>query len=121
MLLQHGIKFEAKGTFFSVSSERVLRDMHFQAPPFQHSKLLFCLAGRILDVVLALRIGSPTYGRTSVMKLDAKDPTLRYIPPGLAHGFYTESHDSLYRFSKISTHLSLIKPLEGRPVGHLNA
>ena len=95
LLAQHGIQFDVKETFFSVSSERVLRGMHFQSPPHQHAKLVFCLAGRVLDVILDLRVDSSAFGRTSAMKLDAKDPTLIYIPPGLAHGFYTESHDSL--------------------------
>jgi len=75
--------------YYSVSRKGVLRGMHFQNPPNGHNKLVYCISGIILDVVLDLRIGSPSYLNHLSMELSAEMGNMLYIPEGLAHGFYS--------------------------------
>lgn len=75
--------------FYSHSAAGVLRGLHFQTPPHAHDKLVTCLQGRVWDVVLDLRLGSPTYGRHAVVELSAELGNELFIPAGLAHGFCT--------------------------------
>lgn len=74
---------------YSVSHRNVLRGMHFQLPPADGAKLVYCLQGSILDVALDLRLGSPSYGRFSVFNLSSADSRAAYLPRGVAHGFYS--------------------------------
>jgi len=66
-----------------------LRGMHWQAPPHAEAKLVRCAQGRVHDVVVDLRPGSPTYLRHVALELSAAEGNALYIPPGLAHGFLT--------------------------------
>ena len=66
-----------------------LRGLHFQRPPVAQAKLLRVLRGALLDVVLDIRHGTPTYGKFECIHLKAGDGTMLYIPEGLAHGFIT--------------------------------
>ncbi len=75
--------------YYSHSAPFVLRGLHFQAPPYEHAKLIYCIAGRVQDVVLDLRHGSPTYGQHYSLDLDADTANMIYVPPGLAHGICT--------------------------------
>jgi len=74
--------------YYSVSTQGVLRGLHFQLPPHAHSKRVYCVQGRVMDVVVDLRADSPTYGRHVVINLDGGRGNMVYIPPGMAHGFY---------------------------------
>lgn len=75
--------------YYSVSQPNVIRGFHFQLPPHEHEKLVYCITGRVLDVAVDLRMGSPTYGLHAQVELSAKRANLLYLPPGLAHGFCT--------------------------------
>ena len=75
--------------YYSVSRKGVLRGMHFQRPPHGHSKLVYCTAGTILDVVLDLRVGSETYAQHISLEISADKANMVYLPEGLAHGFYS--------------------------------
>lgn len=86
-LAEAGLSFELREEFYSTSHRGVLRGMHFQTPPFAHQKLVSCIAGRVLDVLVDLRRGSATYGTSCSIELSAESPQLVWIPPGLAHGF----------------------------------
>src|SRR6266404_3584483 len=66
-----GISFDLREEFYSISAKGVLRGMHFQLPPAAHSKLVYCLGGRVLDVMLDMRRSSPTFGRAFSCELDA--------------------------------------------------
>lgn len=86
--------FEARGlradfveTFHTVSNDRVLRGMHFQVPPADHVKLVYCVSGSVWDIALDLRVGSPTYGECSVYTLSAEANNAVYLASGIAHGF----------------------------------
>ncbi|MDN4620959.1 dTDP-4-dehydrorhamnose 3,5-epimerase [Paenibacillus sp. PsM32] len=80
-----------KEQYFSVSKKNVLRGLHFQAPPHDHVKLVYCVHGEIFDVVLDIRKGSPTYGHHHIFYLDSVKSNIAYIPRGFAHGFYVKS------------------------------
>lgn len=84
---QLGLDFEPREEFFSTSAKGVLRGMHFQLPPAAHAKLVYCIAGRVLDVVLDLRKSSPTFGRSVARELNAASREMFFIPVGFAHGF----------------------------------
>ncbi|UKJ78088.1 dTDP-4-dehydrorhamnose 3,5-epimerase [Azospirillum brasilense] len=66
-----------------------VRGMHYQLPPFAQTKLIRVLAGRILDVVVDIRRGSPTFGRHAAVELTADGLEQLFIPAGFAHGFCT--------------------------------
>lgn len=88
--------------YYSSSHQDVLRGLHFQIPPKDHTKLVYCIAGEVIDAVVDLRIGSPTYGEFETFKLNAEKGNMIYIPPGLAHGFYVVSQNAILLY-KVTT------------------
>jgi len=82
-----GIDFELKESYFSVSNKDAIRGLHFQTPPAQHAKIVFCPAGAILDLILDLRKDSPTFGTFHTEILSGENHRAYYIPEGFAHGF----------------------------------
>ncbi len=71
-----------------------LRGMHFQHPPYEEPKLVRCVRGAILDVIIDLRPGSATRGQHVSVRLDSKNGDALYVPPGFAHGFQTLMDDT---------------------------
>jgi dTDP-4-dehydrorhamnose 3,5-epimerase len=71
----------------SKSPYGVIRGLHYQRPPYAQSKLVRVLIGAIIDTVLDLRTGSPTYGETFSIELSADNKKQLFIPKGFAHGF----------------------------------
>lgn len=71
----------------------IVRGMHYQNPPFGEIKLVTCTAGRILDVAVDLRSGSPTFLRSISVELSAENGRSLMIPRGFAHGFQALSDD----------------------------
>jgi dTDP-4-dehydrorhamnose 3,5-epimerase len=66
-----------------------VRGMHFQWPPSREGKLVRCVRGALVDVLVDLRPGSPTFLRHAAVRLDEEGRTAVYIPHGVAHGFQT--------------------------------
>ncbi|RVT93569.1 dTDP-4-dehydrorhamnose 3,5-epimerase [Sphingomonas crocodyli] len=66
-----------------------VRGMHFQRAPFTEAKLVRCVRGRILDVIVDMRSGSPTYLKHEGFELSAENHRQLYVPPGFAHAFQT--------------------------------
>jgi len=71
-----------------------VRGMHFQYPPAAEAKLIRCLHGRVFDVAVDLRAGSPTFLRWHGVELSADAPIQFFIPEGFAHGFQTLTDDA---------------------------
>ncbi len=71
----------------SYSRAGVLRGLHYQVEPYSMGKLVRCTRGRIFDVAVDVRSGSPTYRRWVSTELDDRALTMVWIPPGFAHGF----------------------------------
>jgi dTDP-4-dehydrorhamnose 3,5-epimerase len=80
-----------------------LRGFHFQTPPHAQAKLVRCVRGRILDVAVDLRSGSPTYAKHASAELSALDGRQLFIPVGFAHAFLTLEPDTevFYKVSDI--------------------
>jgi dTDP-4-dehydrorhamnose 3,5-epimerase len=83
----NGIPFEFVQDNQSLSSAGVLRGLHFQREPYAQGKLVRVIMGKVLDVAVDLRPGSPTFGKHEKFVLDAKIQNMVYIPAGFAHGF----------------------------------
>lgn len=71
----------------SCSTRGVMRGLHFQRPPFAQAKLIRCVRGSILDVVVDIRKGSPTFGEHVAIELSEENHLMFFVPRGLAHGF----------------------------------
>ena len=80
--------------YYSKSLKGVIRGLHFQLPPQEHSKIVYCVNGSVFDVVVDLRVGSPTFGKYETFNLNSNDANMIYIPKGLAHGFCSLSESS---------------------------
>jgi dTDP-4-dehydrorhamnose 3,5-epimerase len=92
-LREAGIEDRFEESFYSSNHKGVIRGMHFQNPPSDHEKIVFCNAGVLIDVVVDLRKSSATYGKTFHLELSGRNHRGLYIPKGLAHGFETfEDH-----------------------------
>lgn len=98
-----GIKFSLEEEFFSTSKRDVIRGMHFQLPPYAHNKVVYCIRGEVLDVVLDIRKDSKTCGHSFAISLSAENRTILYIPKGFAHGFLSQSDFScmVYKTDKV--------------------
>ena len=82
----------------SMSSYGVMRGLHFQRPPFTQSKLVRCVKGRVLDVAVDIRKGSPTYGKHVAVELTEDNHRQFFIPKGFAHGFLVLSENAEFTY-----------------------
>jgi dTDP-4-dehydrorhamnose 3,5-epimerase/CDP-3, 6-dideoxy-D-glycero-D-glycero-4-hexulose-5-epimerase len=98
-----GIAVDMREEFYSVSAKNVLRGMHFQLPPHDHVKVVYCPVGAVLDVLLDLRAGA-THGHAVSVMLDAREPKLLVIPRGIAHGFLSLTDGSLMVYKTSTEH-----------------
>ena len=82
----------------SKSCYGVLRGLHFQKPPFAQAKLVRCVKGKVLDVAVDIRKGSPTYGKHTAAVLSEDDHRMFFIPKGFAHGFSVLSEMAVFQY-----------------------
>ena len=82
----------------SMSSYGVMRGLHFQRPPFTQSKLVRVVKGKVLDVAVDIRKGSPTYGKHVAVELTESNHMQLFIPKGFAHGFVVLSYQAIFQY-----------------------
>lgn len=82
----------------SKSRYGVLRGLHFQYPPYTQSKLVRVINGRVLDVAVDIRKGSPTYGQYVCCELTAENHRQFFVPKGMAHGFVVLSEEAVFQY-----------------------
>ena len=82
----------------STSSRGVLRGLHFQKPPYAQAKLVRCIEGRVIDVSVDIRKGSPTYGKHVSVELSGENKRQLFIPRGFAHGFSVLSDTAFFAY-----------------------
>ncbi len=82
----------------SRSKYGVLRGLHFQLPPYTQSKLVRVVKGRVLDVAVDIRKGSPSYGQHVSCELTEENHRQFFIPKGFAHGFCVLSEDAIFQY-----------------------
>lgn len=82
----------------SMSSYGVMRGLHFQRPPYTQSKLVRCVKGRVLDVAVDIRKGSPTYGQHVAVELSEDNHRQFFVPRGFAHGFAVLSGTAIFQY-----------------------
>lgn len=82
----------------SMSSYGVMRGLHFQKPPYAQSKLVRCVKGRVLDVAVDIRKGSPTYGQHVAVELTEDNHHSVFVPKGFAHGFVVLSETAVFQY-----------------------
>ena len=82
----------------SMSSYGVMRGLHFQRPPYTQSKLVRCVKGKVLDVAVDIRKGSPTYGQHVSVELSEDNHRQFFVPRGFAHGFAVLSETAIFQY-----------------------
>ena len=87
----------------SKSSRGVLRGLHFQKPPFDQAKLVRCIEGRVMDVAVDIRKGSPTYGKHVALELSGENKRQLFIPRGFVHGFSVLSETAVFAYKVDNT------------------
>lgn len=126
-LKAHGLRTDFVEQYHSTSAPGVVRGMHFQTPPHEHAKLVYCADGAVTDVLLDIRRQSPTYGQAIALSLTAESGQALYIAAGIAHGFvaleapalmvynvtteYAPSHDAGVRWDSFGFDWGVLAPV----------
>lgn len=93
-----GLKVDFVQDNESLSSYGIVRGLHFQKPPYAQSKLVRVVKGRVRDVAVDLREGSPTFGQHFSMELSGDNHLQVFIPKGFAHGFSVLEDDTVFQY-----------------------
>jgi len=106
-LADYGICFSVAESFISTSKARVIRGMHFQLPPYEHYKLVYCVSGRILDVVVDIRKSSKLFNKPFSLEMSSDGNMALLIGKYYAHGFLSlqENTKLLYMTSTVHSPL----------------
>ncbi len=97
----NNISYEFVQDNHSKSQKWVLRGLHYQLKPMEQGKLVRCIKGKIWDVAVDIRKGSPWYGKWVGIELSEENKLMLWIPPGFAHGFVAlEDAEVIYKCTK---------------------
>lgn len=88
----------------SFSTIGVARGLHYQLPPFAQSKLVRAVVGKVLDVAVDIRKGSPTFGKHVAVELSDENKWQLYVPRGFAHGFVVLSPTAIFSYKVDNTY-----------------
>ncbi len=103
-LREAGLDVEFVQDNMSMSTDAgTLRGLHYQSPPHAQAKLVSCLRGSLLDAVVDVRRGSPTYGQRLTIELSFENGLQLFVPAGFLHGFVTRAPDTII-FYKVDSH-----------------
>lgn len=97
-----GVAVASLEEYHTRSRRGVIRGMHFQLPPHDHDKTVFCTQGSAFDVVIDLRVGSPAFGKALVFELRGAECRGLHIPRGCAHGFAALEDETVLTY-KVTT------------------
>lgn len=107
-----GIKENFLQDNVSVSKKDVLRGLHYQKNPKAQGKLVTCLKGEVLDVLVDIRKNSPKYGKWRSVLLSESNGQMVYVPAGFAHGFLTLSDEAVFLYKCTNEY----SPLDNRGI-----
>jgi dTDP-4-dehydrorhamnose 3,5-epimerase len=102
--LTQGIDFTPAEIFVSTSNAGVLRGMHFQEAQAAHDKLVVCLKGCVLDVIVDVRVESPYFNKPASIELSEENNSALLISKGYAHGFYAYANQSTMLYATSTIH-----------------
>lgn len=125
-----GIEFVARQANLSRSSRNVVRGLHYSVAPEGQAKVVTCAEGELVDIMVDLRVGSPTFGHYESVLLRGGDGVSLYIPTGIGHGFCAQSDEAVLVYLLSSTYnpdcelevhpfdqeLNVAWPLSGEPI-----
>ncbi|MGB4645270.1 MAG: dTDP-4-dehydrorhamnose 3,5-epimerase, partial [Dictyoglomaceae bacterium] len=99
---KNGIDYDFVQDNHSKSKRGVLRGLHYQLKPMEQGKLVRCIKGRIWDVAVDIRKGSPTYSKWVAVELSEDNKKMFWIPPGFLHGFVAleDNTEIIYKVTK---------------------
>lgn len=100
--LDEGITANFVEEYYTISHYGVLRGLHFQRPPHDLSKMVYCVQGKVIDVIVDLRKGSPMYGKFELITLSEGNNTGIYLAPGIAHGFWVTGSEAILQYKVTS-------------------
>ena len=84
--------------YISISKKGVIRGLHYQLDPHAQAKLVRVVSGKIIDVLVDLRKGSPTFGKWAAVEVSADNKISVYVPRGFAHGFIAMEDDTMVSY-----------------------
>ena len=98
----YGLSTDFKEEYYAIAKPGVVRGIHFQLPPEDHTKLVTCIIGEIQDVVIDLRKESKTFGKYTIVDLNEDNRNLIYVPNGCAHGYYIKGNKDALVYYKVT-------------------
>ncbi|MGW4831140.1 dTDP-4-dehydrorhamnose 3,5-epimerase family protein [Amycolatopsis japonica] len=116
--------FPVAQTNHSMSKRGVVRGIHYTVTPPGIAKYVYCARGRALDIVVDIRVGSPTFGKWDAVLMDQQDFRTMYFPVGVGHAFVALEDDTVMSYMLSAGYvaqnelaLSALDPALGLPVG----
>ena len=98
-LFEEGIDVQFVQDNISLSiNALMIRGLHFQKPPYAQAKLLRCIKGKVMDIAVDIRKGSPTYGKHIAVELSGENKRQLFIPKGMAHGFSVLKENTVFAY-----------------------